>query len=410
MKITWYEMKKALKSPIVLLLLFACIALNSFHIISQSHAKEEINLVNELIHTYGRTITDESLIKLREDLDEDTKKLGNSSGIEEFLNEMEYEDYEELSSAKKKEVNRLQMYYTYYIIGINVEESYTRINMDELRSELLTLTNEDTWFMHFMDDEFTKWEERYEEIIASNEYKQWYFAGDYHIHSEMYRTLLKNIAIQSILISVLMTALVTNYEVEQRTHLLMYSTRKGRSLMKHKFIASILLTTLTFFLLVLATYSLYFSIYNFSGIWPSVVSSGVNWEYKLPYITWWELPVWQFFLLALSVEWAVVVLVTMLAFSLSCWTKNSYFTWILILALLISLYLLPSAFNAFPFLQFVTSLNLTLLLLNPHMYFTGGTTFTMVQWFEVWSLAIWGTLAITSSIVSNRYFMKKDVK
>lgn len=409
MRITWYEMKKALTSPIVLILFIAFIGFNSFQILSQSYVKEEIKSVNELIATYGRTITDESLTHLLDDLNEDAEQLGGQDGAESFLNELTYERYEAFSTTEKEQVDRLELFYTYYIKGRDIEERYKGIQMDGLRSELLVTVKEGSRFEKFMNQEFTNWEERYEEIVATEEYKEWFFLGEYRMHSEMYRTLLKNLAVQSVLLVVLMTALVTNYEVEQRTQLLLYTTQKGRLLMRHKFAASLLLATITYLLLLLPTFILYFTVYDFSEVWHSVVSSGLNWEYKLPYITWWKLEVWQFFLLAAAVEWIIVLLITLLAFSLSLWLKNTYFTWILCMAVLIGLFLLPSVFNAYPALQFVALLNVTTLLLNPHMYFTGGTTFNMVQYFEVWSLLIGSAAATILSILSYRRFMKKDV-
>ena len=409
MKITWHEMKKALSSPIVLILFLACIGLNSFQILSQSHVKEEINSVNELIATYGRTITEESLSRLLNDLNEDAEQLGGQNGAESFLNELTYERYEAFSRTEKEQVDRLELFYTYYIMGSDVEARYKGIQMDELRSEMLLSVRENSAFESFMNHEFTKWENRYEEIVATGDYKEWFFLGEYRMHSEMYRTLLKSVAVQSVLLVVLMTALVTNYEVDQRTQLLLYTTKKGRLLMRNKFVAVLLLATITYFMLLLPTFILYFTVYDFSEVWHSVVSSGLNWEYKLPYITWWKLEVWQFFLLAAAVEWSIVLLITLLAFSLSLWIKNTYFTWILCMAVLIGLFLLPSVFNAYPALQFVALLNVTTLLLNPHMYFTGGTTFNMVQYFEVWSLLIGSAAATILSILSYRRFMKKDV-
>lgn len=409
MRITWYEMKKALTSPIVLILFVAFLGFNGFQILSQSHAKEEINAVNDLIATYGRTITDESLSKLLNDLNEDAEQLGGQDGAESFLNELTYERYEAFSQTEKEQVDRLELFYTYYIKGRDVEEWYKGIHMDELRSEFLVSVKESSRFEKFISQEFTNWEERYEEIVATEEYKEWFFLGEYKMHSEMYRSLLKNVALQSVILIVLMTALVTNYEVEQRTQLLLYTTHKGRFLMRNKFAASLLLATLTFFMLLIPSFILYFTIYDFSEVWQTVVSSGLNWEYKLPYITWWELEVWQFFLLAIAVEWGVVILIAVLGFFLSLWIKNTYFTWILSMAVLIGLFLLPSVFNAYPVLQFVTLLNVTTLLLNPHMYFSGGITLTMVQYFEVGSLLIGFAVATILSILSYRRFMKKDV-
>lgn len=409
MQLTWFEMKKALLSPIVLVLLVAFIAFNLFTVSTQTHAKEEMNYISTLVSNYGLKITDQSLSEIEKDLNSKASDLGAKDSAAVFLNELQFEEYDAFSPQKQKAVDDLNLLFSYYSLGLNLEEKYTSISMGKLREETLHGLDSTSWFAKFLGDEFSEWENRYEEIVVTEEYKTWFFAGDYKVHSEMYRTLLKNITIQSVFLASLLTALLVNYEVEQRTQLLVYATKKGRQILLNKLVASLVVSSSVFLLLSASTFGIYFTIYDFSEVWSSVVSSGLNWEYKLPYITYWRLEVGQFFWLAQTVELFVVLIVSLLTFGIGLHLKNSYITWILCMSLLVAAFLLPSALVRIPELSFLATLNISLVLMNPHMYFSGGTMFTMVKYFELWSLLIWGSGSLVSVAWVYSRFLKKDV-
>lgn len=409
MQITWYEIKKAITSPVIVIILVLFISFNAFQVISQSFAKEELKVINDITSTYGSTITDDSLQQMKEDLDQDVNQLSTEQDAQIYLEEMTYEKYEQANATEQKAIDQLSLNYMYYALGMDLEARYTAINIPELRDGLFATHPMQGWLAAFMGEQFTKWESRYEEIVGTEEYKEWFFAGEYRMHSELFRSLVKNIAIQSVLLVILMTALIANYEVEHRTQFTMYTTKKGRSLIWHKFLASLSVSFLAFVLLAGFSLSVFFMVYDFSSVWNTPVSSGLNWEYKLPYITWWPLTVWQFLVLAILTELFVVLIVSILTFAISLYVKNSYFTWIICMTFLVALFVVPSFLNAYPLLQFISSLNITLVLLNPHMYFTGGTTLTMIQYFELWTILLWMFVALVSSGLATRRFLKKDV-
>lgn len=409
MQITWYEMKKAITSPIIVGLLVVFIAFNGFQLISESYAKEELKAVNAITSAYGHNITDNRLQHMENDINNEIKKVGTLQDAETYLEEMTFEKYEQMDNSQQKAIDQTSLHYRYYVLGMTLETRYKAINMDGLREDFFKTVPKQGRLGGFMDSQFAKWEGRYEEIIETGEYKEWFFAGEYGMHSKLFRSLVKNIAVQSVLLVVLITALITNYEVEQRTQLTIYSTKKGRSLVWHKFSAAMTVSFLCFLLLAGFSLGIFFLVYDYSSVWATPVSSGLNWEYKLPYILWWPLTVWQYLLLTLLTELAVVLIVVMLTFAISLFVKNSYFTWVLCIAMLIAVFLLPSFLNAFPVLQFVSSLNVAAVLLNPHMYFNGGTTFSMIQYFEMWTILFWLLIALLSSGWEIRRFLKKDV-
>lgn len=409
MLITWHEMKKAITSPVIVILLVLFIAFNGFQVISQSLAKEELKVVNDITFLYGRTLTNASLQQMKDALDQDAKKLGTEEEVQDYLEAMTFEKYEREEVFRQQAIDQVSLNYTYYALGSELESRYTSIDMDELREDLFEASPMQGWLAGYMGNQFTKWESRYEKIVETAEYKEWFFAGQYRMHSELFRSLVKNIAVQSVLLVVLMTALIANYEVEQRTQSTVYTTKKGRKLIWHKFSAAMGVSLLIFILLAGFSLGIFFLTYDYSSVWQTPISSGLNWEYKLPYITWWPLTVWQFLILALLTELAVVLIVAILAFAISLYVKNSYFSWILCIAMLVAIFLLPSFLTAFPVLQFIASLNITLVLLNPHMYFNGGTTFSMIQFFELWTILLWLMIALLGSGLGIRRFLTKDV-
>ena len=409
MQITWYEMKKAITSPIIVVLLVVFIVFNGFQLISQSYVKDELKIVNNIISTYGNTITDNKLQQMQGAIQKNVNQLATESDAKTYLEETTIEKYNQMDRSQQVATDRISLKYKYYVLAEELETRYKAINMDELREGLFKTAPVQGRLAGFMDSQFTKWEGRYEEVVKTEEYKEWFFAGEYRMHSELFRSLVKNIAVQSVLLVVLITALIANYEVEHRTQFTMYTTKKGRSLIRHKFSAAMGVSFLAFVLLAGFSLGIFFLTYDYSSVWQTPISSGLNWEYQLPYITWWPLTVWQYLLLALLTELVVVLIVAMLTFAISLYVKNSYFTWILGISLLVAVFLLPSFLNAFPVLQFITNLNIALVLLNPHMYFTGGTTFSMIQYFELWTILLWLLIALLSSGWGVRRFLIKDV-
>lgn len=409
MQFTWYEMKKALTSPIVIVLLGLFVAFNGFQIISQSYDKEELKIVNNIVSTYGSAITDETLQEMEKSIQGNMKQLGIEQDTESYLEEMNAEKYAQMDTSQQNAVDQIGLNYLYYTLGMELESRYQGIDMQQLRSEMLSTLPEQGWLLSLMEEQFTNWEQRYTEIVRTEEYKAWFFAGEYRMHSELFRSLLKNIAIQSVMLAVLITALIANYEVEQRTQSTIYTTKKGRSLIWHKLSAALAGSFLSFSVLTGASLGIFFMTYDYSNIWQTPISSGLNWEYKLPYITWWPINVWQYLLLAILIELAVVLIIAILAFVMSLYVKNSYFTWILCIAGLIAIFILPSFLNGAPSLQFISSLNITMLLMNPHMYFTGGTTFNMIQHVELWTLSLWGLMSLLCCSWGIRRFLMKDV-
>src|SRR5690606_19059189 len=133
--------------------------------------------------------------------------------------------------------------------------------------------------------EYKKFAERFEEMVENEEHKQWFFAGKvYFMHSFLFKTIFLHIIIESLLLVILATALIMNYEFESRTHLVTYATRRGRKLVKDKLAASLMIAAILTAIVLAVTLVTYFTIFDYSHMWKTSISSAFNWEYNIPNI------------------------------------------------------------------------------------------------------------------------------
>lgn len=405
--ITWLEMKKALLSPVIMTLLLLMIAFNMFSIISSSHHKEELKVVNDIVAAYGPTFDDEVLKTMEVDIQKQVDQLG-ATDTAAFLESMTYEQYEQASVSEQKQIDEISLKFTYLQVAKGLEGRYEAIDLSKEQDAFFQLYSLPSWLEGKMVAEFDGWESRYDEIVATNEYKQWFFLSNYRMHSELFRSHMKTLAVEGVLLVVLLTAFITNYEFEHRTQLVIYPTKKGRKLLLNKGLASILASLIVLAILFGGTLATYFTIYDYSAVWQASISSGFNWEYRLPYIMWWDLSVGQYFGLALGILIAILIIVVMLTFTIAVFVKNSYYTWIIAVLLLMATFIVPAYFSN-GVIVWLSSFNISLLLMNPHHYFNGGTSFTMTQYHEVWTLFIWFAVASIGVCLAIRYFKRKDV-
>lgn len=407
MRIIWLEMKKALCSPIVLILLLLMSGYNLL-VISETEKSPSLKVVNEIIEQYGPTFNDDILHQMMLDLKKDFYKTTNEEHIGRFFEEMTAEKYESMDTSTKQQIDKFQTRYAYIQNAKTLEERYKSIDVSDVEKGFLKdFPGLPAWLKHDMHYQFNKWQVRVDEIVATEEYKQWYFSGENRMHRQLFSTI-KKVALEGVLLSVLITAFIINYEFERRTHLLVYATKKGKRLNGHKAVASILSSFLVMTVLLAITMGAYFLKYDYSGIWQISITSGFNWEAGLPNITWWNIPLWQYLVYVLVILAIVLVLIICFTIALGMFLKNSYYTWLICITVLLGMFVVPSFFGDSPIL-WLGHLNIVLLLLNPAHYFSLGNTFMTVEHYEIYSLVLWSILTLGCLYVAARYFKKKDV-
>lgn len=383
------------------------VGFNLFLIWNDSYYKQELKAINEIIETYGANFNDDVLQQMEQDINDLAQGFGGTDA-QSFFENTTIEQYEEVSLEKQQQINHASLLYTYLQSAKALESRYATIDIPKLKQSFIEEEKMPLWLERKMTDEFDRWNTRFHEIVQTVEYKQWFFLNDYRMHSNLFRSQMKTLALEGVLLVALLTALIMNYEFEKKTQLVIYSTKKGRKLIWHKGFACLIGSIFVIMLLFGITLVTYFTVYDYSAVWQTPISSGFNWEYILPYITWWKIPLWKYLILAIGILSSVLLMVSLLTFIISIFFKNTYFTWCTCVLLLVSMFVIPFYFTNST-VQWLMHFNLTLLLLNPHLYFDGGATYTMTQYHELYTLILWGGITILGSLLAIRYFNRKDV-
>lgn len=416
-QIIWNECQKVWKSPIFLVLILVFSAFNIFLIMSNSHMKNELKMANHLADTYGLQITDESLQLFEQDIQKDVDQLQTmthtkSTSIYEFLEQTSWDVYNAYSEKDKAFFHELELKEMYLNIAKNMETEYNKLSVEDMAEGTINMYRLSGKAAEMTKKEYEKLSVRLEEIKESGEYKQWAFAGNpYRMHSFLFRSLFRTLVFEALVLIVLATAFITNFEFENKTHLLSYSTKKGRAFMKNKLIASLIVSSIISFLLLAVTLGTYFSVFDYAHLWNSSISSLLNWEYNLPYITWWDMPFIKFLLLVILVLYSCMLLFSAIAFVISVFVKNSYFTFFIFTIFFAVGYLMTGFMPTSSVFLIISAFNLSVIVLNPHMLFSGQSGLgTMFQYFEVITIIVWTFIVLATSIFALKCFNKQEIQ
>lgn len=369
MRIIFLECKKGFTSPILIGLIFLFAAFNMFLIFNHANRAEEMKVVNQIIDTYGSQITQQSLSQLKKE----------SSKLEEM--------YVNLAES---------------IDGLYAQIDWNKVAESEIRKYQLSGTA-----AQILRNEYRDFSQRFAEMMRNGEHKEWFLPGQpYMMHSFLFRTLFGYLIFESLILIVLGTALITNFEFENKTHFVTYATKRGRKIMKDKLGASMIISSAITAFLCTITLVTYFFVFDYSQLWESSISSAFNWEYKLPYVTWWNMSFLSYLIWAIVLLYGCLLLFSALTFVISVFVKNSYFTFFLFAVFFVIGFMLPGFMPTSSGLLFIAAYNLSALVMNPHIFFMGSGSITMFKNYEAMTMGVWtiitGVLCFFSLIKFNR--------
>lgn len=409
-------MQKALTSPILIGLLLLFIAFNIFVIMNNSYFKDELKVANELIEKYGREITDQSLLQFEKDLQANLIQLKEITGqqfssVYDFVEQLPYEKRELYSEKDWHFIDQLQLKEMYFGMANDIDESYASIDLEKVAANDIARYGLSGNAEKTLLREYDKFSQRFEEMKQNGEHKEWFFAGKaYFMHSFLFKTVFQHIAIEALMLIILSTALITNYEFENRTHLVTYGTAKGRRLMKDKLGASVVMAVLLTTFILVNTLIAYFTVFDYMSLWRTSISSAFNWEYNFPNVAWWDLSVGSFLAGVIVIVYITMLLFSGLTFALTTLVKNSYTAAILMATFFVLALLIPGFMPTSSNLLFITSYNLSVLVLNIPASFMGSSGLVMFKNFEWLTTVCWTMITILFCLFSLKWFSKKDIQ
>lgn len=415
MRIILQESKKALTSPVLVVLLLLSTAFNILLIFSYPYSKEELKVANMLTETYGVKITDESLNQLEQDLQVDFTKLETITGqkfdsIYKFLDGLKLDNYSIYSEKEWTFFTQLQVKETYLNMANNIDDTYATIDIKRIAESEIDAYGLSGNAAKTLRDEYDKYSQRFEEMKENKEHKEWFFAGQmYQMHSFFFKTIFKTLVFEALILIVLATALITNFEFENQTHLVTYSTKRGRLLMKDKLVASLLTASSITVILLLVTLVVYFSVFDYSYLWGSSISSAFTWEYEFPNVSWWDLSFIWFLLVVIFLVHICMLLFSAITYGISILVKNSYFVFFIFAIFFTLAYLIQSFIPTSSNLFLIAGYNLSYLVLNTHVLFMANSGLMMFKNYELITVSVWTLLAITLCALSLKVFRKQEI-
>ena len=274
------------------------------------------------------------------------------------------------------------------------------------------------FFAKTMRDKYTALQKVVEEKAERDESLTLYFAGaTHHRHNFLFGTLTGWLFTEAVLVSVLLVLLSIGYESIHGTENLVYSTKKGRLVLRPKFAASVTVGFLAYALLALITLVVYFSKTEYGGVWRSSVSSLFNYRVDLiagirPFVTWYSFNILTYLMAMLAMGAGVVLCFMLMAFSIGMLVRNSYMAFlVLLIANGVNVVLPMQVSQTLPIglaVRCFSILSPVWLWLKQGIWLTDGDIDIIWPHFEMFGLCMSLAVLTALCLLATNYFRKRD--
>lgn len=421
MNIKKFELRKVIFSPIFIVLIIVFLIYNTLIIFNKSYIKDDINVLNEIVNTVGYKINDEMIINFEEYYNNkmsDINDILNKKGYESCKTLGEFLDTHEIIGSNNytftvseiKYINKVALIENYFFLSKNLESSYSKLNIGTMTQEELEKNPYNKKMTNKLMRNYDKMAIRFNELKSNNEHKNLFFYGKvYKMHSFLFKSILKTIIFEIIILGVLFTSYIMNFEFENKTAPIVYTTKKGRNLIWDKLLISLILTLLISTILIGITLLIYFIVFDYSTLWNTSVSSFFSQEYNLPYIAWWNISFKTYLIVVISLIYVLEILFSTIAFVLSSFIKNNYIVFGIFFLLVGIGILLPSLVPSKLSIIMDSVYTPFTLLINPSWWFMMKYGLNSHKYYEIITVLIWSIALIFISILCIKKFKKESI-
>jgi len=332
-----------------------------------------------------------------------------------ILDQSFYEKLSQVTASDKKAKYYLEQL-KYETDGVtDVFEGYEVKDIADIYINVAGLSG---FFAKTMRDKYTALQKVVEEKAERDESLTLYFAGaTHHRHNFLFGTLTGWLFTEAVLVSVLLVLLSIGYENIHGTENLVYSTKKGRLVLRPKFAASVTVGFLAYALLALITLAVYFSKTEYGGVWRSSVSSLFNYRVDLiagirPFVTWYSFNILTYLMAMLAMGAGVVLCFMLMAFSIGMLVRNSYMAFlVLLIANGVNVVLPMQVSQTLPIglaVRCFSILSPVWLWLKQGIWFTDGDIDIIWPHFEMFGLCMSLAVLTVLCLLATNYFRKRD--
>ncbi|MBB6716664.1 hypothetical protein [Clostridium gasigenes] len=422
MDIKKHEFKKIISSPIFIALIIMFLIYNSFLIWDKSNVRDDLKVLNEIGDNVGSEINDNMIMDLKNYYEENLEK------VNVIINEKTYKKYKSINEFFKNDnstnrggdsvyskediklFNKVANIESYYN-GIEIlDKKYGDIDISRFAEEDLEKGGYSTNVANIIKGNWDEFEVRFNELKENGEHRNLFFNGlNYKMHSFLFKTIFKTMIYEIMILAVLIMGFIINYEFENKTSLLVYSSKRGREIIKDKLLVGLGTIVLVTTIIFTFTLGLYFIIFDYSGVGGVPISNYFAQENSMPYMSWWNLSIIEYLIICVITVYIIEVIFSSITFIIAKVIKNTYivfgfFTILvgggLVLPTLIPMscdMVLPTVFTPFT------------LIFNPSWWFMQKGALQSFKYYECITLVVWAVGIGLLEIMCIKKFRKENI-
>ena len=418
-KIVFHEIKKIIKSPILLFLIVIFLVFDLFIVFSKYYVKDDLKVLNSIIDEVGYKINYDMMedfkVYYENNLNDFNGLIYKNEGskyssVSEYLNSNNSAIYtDKYSKEEERLIVNTSIIESYYLSIPDLKKEYEEINFVEMIEPTIKSYRASSGGAELIKEGLIKFDKRLKTLIKDKEHMELSFNGKaYRMHSFLYKEVLGTVIFQIMIIIALIMSFLINYENENSTSLVVYSSRRGRKLLIDK-LKAVIYTVLSISTILLSSVLIiYFSIYDYSRVFNTSINSFFNWEAPLPNISWFSLSVREYFIFIIILIYIVIIIFTIITFVVSRFIKSSYISFMICCILYGFGLILPSLIpNSSKLFVYSTLTPFTLIFgLHGRFMYNSVTTF---KYYELINIGSWVLVLSYLTYYSIKSFKKSSI-
>ena len=363
-----YEWRKLARMVSLWVFVVLCLAFNLFYISTNGCYRQSFHEASQTAVTLGQRIDDAFL---------------------ESLSGMERTKYQDIILNQGQE-------------AANVFASYDTAELTEFYSY---------WLGDFLAEDWIA--RKYEKLsIRAGHLAQTGAALDLYagpitgdVHSFLFGQLMRIMLVESAILGMLSMLALLGHEEINRTTQTVCASRTGRKLFYWKLLAGLIAALALYVIIAAVTLGVYFTLWDYSGIWSASISSGFNqltdMLYSRPVLTWADFTVGGYLAAELALGAALSVVIALLAAFVWVVVRRVYLAALVLIMVCLGSLVVPSVLAELRLwtAYAVCTFQPVLMALNPNGWFTEMGMSAFIPWQETvvavsWLAALGGGTAL----------------
>ncbi|MGL5244987.1 MAG: hypothetical protein ACRC7R_07450, partial [Sarcina sp.] len=413
MNIKIYEFKKIFSSPVIVILTLIFLLFNGLSIFNKSYIANEFHVVNKIVAKVGYKINTTMKENLNVYYEEEFSKLNEkyfSKHNKNYENITEaFHDYELYSKKELKEIEEVAIIQSYYYEILALEEKYDLLNINELAKSSIEANKLKGKSKEIVERVYKNFGERFNELKKNGEQNNLFISPSHKMHNFLFIKILRSCALEIAILIVLIVAHLVNFEFENKTDHITYSSKRGRNLLIDKLSSSLVASLIVITLILGVTLAIYFITFDYSSLLNVPISTYFNWEYQLPLMSWFNISFIQYLLLTIGVIYVCELLFSLVTFSISYFVRNTYLVFAVFFIIWGLIFLLPEAIGVNNPLVFLTVFTPFNLIMMPSNLFSLSGILNSFKYYEAYTLIIWTITLIVLTYILIKRFKKQNL-